>query len=199
MCRNTAWRRSVAGSSWTTSTSTGESGKLPDHMLDFSYEQPVPASVLEGCKKIARLADWQWKRLLVHQTVLLIADAVSAPPDGKFYIHGGGLTRLTVPVLPFVVPQIGAFVRLEIDEDEVGQEHEFRFALTDPDGVPVGLWPSCRAELPPPPSGAPELEEGEQRFVVLAINIPGIQLGRRGLHRFEFHVDGECGERSRSP
>lgn len=47
----------------------GETGKLPDHMLDFSYEQPVPASVLEGCKKIARLADWQWKRLLVHQTV----------------------------------------------------------------------------------------------------------------------------------
>jgi hypothetical protein len=82
-------------------------------------------------------------------------------------------------------------VRLEIDEDEVGQEHEFRFALTDPDAVPVGLWPSFRAELPPPPLGAPELEEGEQRFVVLAINIPGIQLGRRGLHRFEFHVDGE--------
>jgi len=47
----------------------GETGKLPDQMLDFSYEQPVPASVLDGCKKIARLADWQWKRLLVHQTV----------------------------------------------------------------------------------------------------------------------------------
>ena len=44
-------------------------GTLPDEMLDFSYEQPVPASVLEGCKKIARLADWQWSRLLVHQTV----------------------------------------------------------------------------------------------------------------------------------
>jgi hypothetical protein len=96
-----------------------------------------------------------------------------------------------VPVLPFVVPQLGAFVRLEIDEDEVGQEHEFRFALTDPDGVPVGLWPSFRAELPPPPPDAPELEDGEQRFVVLAINIPGIQLGRRGLHHFEFQVDGE--------
>lgn len=47
----------------------GQAGKLPDQMLDFSYEQPVPASVLEGCTKIARLADCQWKRLLVHQTV----------------------------------------------------------------------------------------------------------------------------------
>jgi hypothetical protein len=82
-------------------------------------------------------------------------------------------------------------VRLEIDEDEVGQEHEFRFALTDPDGFSVGLWPSFRAELPAPPPSAPELEEGEQRFVVLAINFPGIQLGRRGLHHFEFQLDGE--------
>jgi hypothetical protein len=83
------------------------------------------------------------------------------------------------------------FVRLEIDEDEVGQEHEFRFALINPDGDPVGLWPSFRAELPAPPPGAPALEEGEQRFVVLGINIPVIQLGRRGLHRFEFRLDGE--------
>lgn len=122
---------------------------------------------------------------------LLVADAVSAPADGKFYIHGGGLTRLTVPALPFPIPQLGAFVRLEIDEQEIGQTHEFRFALTDPDGGAVGMFPQFRAKLPKPPPEAPELEDGEQRFVVLALNIAGINVERRGLHTLEFWVDGE--------
>jgi hypothetical protein len=122
---------------------------------------------------------------------LLLADAVSAPLDGKFYIHGGGLTRLTVPSLPFPIPQLGVLVRLEIDESEIGQTHEFQFALTDPDEVSVGLFPQFTAQLPEPPPGAPKLEDGEQRFVVLAINFAGINVGRKGLHTFEFRVDGE--------
>jgi xanthine dehydrogenase iron-sulfur cluster and FAD-binding subunit A len=47
----------------------GTPNKLTDQLLDLTYEQPVPAHVLEGCTKIARIADWQWRRLLVHQTV----------------------------------------------------------------------------------------------------------------------------------
>lgn len=123
---------------------------------------------------------------------LLIADAVSAPPDGKFYIHGGGLTRLTVPAFPFPVPQLGVFVRLEIEEHEVGEMHEFAFEFTDPDGDPVGPGARFEAQIPPPLPGFPELEEGEQRFVVLALNIGGISVGRRGLHTFAFRVDGEA-------
>lgn len=122
---------------------------------------------------------------------LLIADAVSAPPDGKFYIHGGGLTRLIVPALPCPIPQLGVLVRLEIDESEIGETHEFRFGLTDPDGVLVGAHPNFRAEIPGPGPEAPEPVEGEQRFVVLAMNLAGITVGRRGLHRFEFYLDNE--------
>ena len=47
----------------------GEANKLPDHLLDFTQEQPVPASVLTKCTKIARLSAWQWRRLLVHLAV----------------------------------------------------------------------------------------------------------------------------------
>jgi len=122
---------------------------------------------------------------------LLLADAVSAPPDGKFYIHGGGLTRLTVPAFPFPIPQLGVFVRLEIEEHEVGRTHEFAFELADPDGDPVGPRAQFTAQLPPPPPGAPDPEEGEQRFVVLALNIGGMNVGRRGLHTFSFRVDDE--------
>ena len=122
-----------------------------------------------------------------------LADAVSAPPDGKFYIHGGGLTRLTVPGTPFLIPQLGVFVRLETEESEIGETHEFKFEFRDPDGEPVGpiQLPQFSAQLPPPPAGAPEPEDGEQRFVILAINIGGLSVGRRGLHTFGFLVDGE--------
>jgi len=110
-------------------------------------------------------------------SAFLIADAVSAPPDGKFYIHGGGLTQLAVPFLPFPVPQIGVFVRLEVDPEEIGRAHEFRFKLTDPDDSPVGALPQFEAPLP---EGQVPLEAGEQRFVVLGMNIGGIMVGGQG-------------------
>jgi hypothetical protein len=47
----------------------GDGAVLGDQILDFTREQPIPASVLDGCPKIARIADWQWQRLLIHQSV----------------------------------------------------------------------------------------------------------------------------------
>ncbi len=47
----------------------GDDKKLADQVADLTREQPIPASVLASCKKIARLADWQWSALLVHIAV----------------------------------------------------------------------------------------------------------------------------------
>lgn len=47
----------------------GEPGVLPDHFVDLSREQPVPAALLSACAKIARVADWQWHGLLIHLAV----------------------------------------------------------------------------------------------------------------------------------
>jgi hypothetical protein len=47
----------------------GEGSILKDHVLDLTREQAIPASVLAKCKKISRIADWQWKGLLVHIAV----------------------------------------------------------------------------------------------------------------------------------
>jgi hypothetical protein len=69
----------------------GETGTLTDQLLDFSYEQPVPASVLERCTKIARLADWQWKRLLVHQTVSRWHQKPETIFLAKVLAEGGGV------------------------------------------------------------------------------------------------------------
>lgn len=47
----------------------GEGSLLGDQMLDFTREQPIPAGVLAGCEKVARISDWQWQRLLIHLAV----------------------------------------------------------------------------------------------------------------------------------
>ncbi len=47
----------------------GEGSRLGDSVVDLAAEQSLPASVLADCTKSALISDWQWKRLLVHQTV----------------------------------------------------------------------------------------------------------------------------------
>jgi hypothetical protein len=116
----------------------------------------------------------------------ILADAVSAPPDGKFNVLGGGLTKLTVPILPFTAP-FGLLIRLEVTEEEARAPHEFVFTWLDPAGVllmpPVTF--SGQAQ------DVGELVEGEERFVMLALNIGGVPFGRPGPHKLEFRVDGE--------
>ena len=47
----------------------GEGSRLGDCVVDLSRESSFPAYVLAGCTKSALIADWQWKRLLIHSTV----------------------------------------------------------------------------------------------------------------------------------
>lgn len=56
----------------------GDGSKLAHQVVDLKREQPIPARVLADCKKVARIADWQWNALLVHMTV---ARFRSAPAD----------------------------------------------------------------------------------------------------------------------
>lgn len=47
----------------------GDGSRLEDQVVDLTREFHVPASLLFECTKVARLAAWQWKRLLVQQSV----------------------------------------------------------------------------------------------------------------------------------
>jgi len=41
-----------------------------DQVVDLTREQPIPAGILvRDCKRIARLADWQWNALGIHATM----------------------------------------------------------------------------------------------------------------------------------
>jgi hypothetical protein len=118
----------------------------------------------------------------------LLADAVSTQPDGKFNVLGGGITRLNVLGLPSIVP-LGLLVRFVLDDDEAVAPHRIQIHIIDPDGVDVLKdGPELWTQAPPEP---PQYAEGEQRFLVLAINMGGVPIQKFGLHRFGIDVDGE--------
>jgi len=121
---------------------------------------------------------------------LILADAVSTPPDDKFYIHGGGFSRYEVPALPFPVP-LGVLIRLKVEASDLHKSHHFRVAFIGPTGLP---------NVPPvefvgnPPTETAELVEGEERFVNIALQIGAVAV-RDGLYHLELHIDGHLARR----
>jgi hypothetical protein len=118
----------------------------------------------------------------------LLADAASAPPDGKFYIHGGGLSRFVVPMIPYPLG-VALFIRLEVEEEELAAAHHFRVTVHGP----VGLNIAPLEFVAHPWEDAPPLLAGEKRFVQVALNLP-LAIVRTGLYRIELHADGELME-----
>jgi hypothetical protein len=115
---------------------------------------------------------------------LLLADAVSAPPDGKFYIHGGGLSRLEVPGTPCPAP-FGVFARLEVSDAELASSHHFRITLIGPTGLPN--IPPLEIQSEPQKIDVERLES-EQRFMQFAISLTALVV-RVGLYHVELRVD----------
>ncbi len=117
---------------------------------------------------------------------LIIADAVSTPPDDKFYVHGGGISRLEVPVLPFPIP-IGVLLRLRLDEEDRGRSYQFRIALIGPLGQPNV--PAIELEAAVPADELPQLVEGEELFTSIAVQINAVAV-RPGLYHLDVDIDG---------
>jgi hypothetical protein len=118
----------------------------------------------------------------------ILADAIASPGnDGKFYVHGGGLSRFEVPTVPFPMP-LDVLVRLvATDEEMLASSHSMRITLTGPAGVPN--IPPVELTTGPEKSLDPILE-GEPRFLQVVMSIPA-QVVRLGLYHLELHVDGK--------
>jgi hypothetical protein len=113
----------------------------------------------------------------------LLADAVSTPPgDDKFYIHGGGLTRFVVPMLPFPLG-VAVFIRFEVEDADIQEPHRFRILVFGPVGLNLQPIDFESAAVEPTP-----LLEGEQRFIQVGLTLP-LGIIRTGLYRVELHVD----------
>jgi hypothetical protein len=115
----------------------------------------------------------------------MLADAVSTSDDGKFFIHGGGISRFVVPMLPYPLG-VAVFIRFEVEDTEIRQAHRFRVAVLGPVGPNIQPldFESVSAEEPPP------VLDGEQRFMQIGLNLP-LGIIRTGLYRVELYLDGE--------
>ncbi len=116
---------------------------------------------------------------------LILADAASTPGDGKFYVHGGGLSRFVVPEVPYPLG-VALFIRFEVDNADIRVRHHFRVLVFGPVGLNIHPLDFESAPMKKPP----RLLEGEQRFMQIALNLP-LAIVRLGLYRVELHVDGQ--------
>ncbi len=71
----------------------------------------------------------------VELDFLMLAEGATAI-NGKLYVHGGALSQVNVPQLPFPA-QLAVAGRLTGGVDELGAEHTFSVYVVQPDGEPV--------------------------------------------------------------
>ncbi len=128
---------------------------------------------------------------------LLLADAATGA-DGKIYIHGGGITRISPPGVPFILPQLAVVIRLLVDEDEPDRPQQLVVRLTDPAGdlvLPPAMVEVNAAEVEGLKSWTPETASGwavdEERALNVMLTIAGIPLTREGTHRLSLSIDDD--------
>jgi hypothetical protein len=117
---------------------------------------------------------------------LFFADAINTPPDGKFYVHGGGFSRVEISGLPAPIP-FSVLARFLVEEGDEEREHRFMFTLVGPAGVP-NVDPVGGAAFPP--EEAPDLVEGEEQFINIALDIDAFAV-RAGMYHLEVELDEE--------
>ena len=117
---------------------------------------------------------------------LILADAATVTEDGKFFVHGGGFTRLDVPELPAAIP-IAVLARLRVQDGDLKKDHQLNFALIGPTGVP-NVEPINVLAMPP--EAEPNLAEGQEQFLNVALTIPAMAV-RDGLYHVELRYNGK--------
>jgi hypothetical protein len=114
----------------------------------------------------------------------MLADAATGTPDGKLFIHGGGITRINPPVLPWTQPQLAIVARLLMDPDDWDATHELQLLVLDPDGALV--MPPAPIPVTAPPR--PQAAEGEEQYVQLALGLASPTFAREGTYRVELRL-----------
>lgn len=114
----------------------------------------------------------------------VLADAAHVA-DGKYYIHGGGITRITAARLPWVHPQLALTARVLLEPDNVGH-HVLLLEVLGPDDEKV-----TEANLGFVVEPPTDVLEGEPFTAHLAVTLAHLVLVREGTHRIAVAIDGE--------
>jgi hypothetical protein len=118
-----------------------------------------------------------------------LADSAEVQPGSKFYVLGGGVTRLSGPQFPFVHPHMTLVVGLRLTSVERNREHELGFVLTAPDGAQVTN--AAGTVVAHGPADASDV------VITIAIDLWNMTLKSAGEHAGRITIDGS--ERKRLP
>jgi hypothetical protein len=105
--------------------------------------------------------------------------------DGKLYVQGGGLTRVTAPTVPFAVP-VAIAMRIEPEPDaQVAGVSELEVSVIGPDGDTIFAH-GAPMKLDRP---AVTAQEGEKAAIFVALTLSPLVLKGYGPHRVELRFD----------
>jgi uncharacterized protein DUF6941 len=123
--------------------------------------------------------------------IFTLCDHATVPPDGKIYIHGGGIHQLYVPQLPGPLRSLFLVVRLSVPWHMLGEPHTIYIRALDLDRRPVGQADpliSTPFELGRPPGHRP----GDESAINICAELSGLVVEQPVTLRFHLAVDDEA-------
>lgn len=113
----------------------------------------------------------------------LLAEA-AVTLNGKLYIHGGGITEIEAPLLPWTHPQLAMVIRLSATPQEADEEHELGMVITDPANEVI--FPRYPFPVPERPSAS----VSDEIFFDLTLTLSPVTFAVAGSHRVVIDLDG---------
>jgi hypothetical protein len=123
--------------------------------------------------------------------IFTLCDHASVPPDGKIYIHGGGIHQLYVSQIPGPLRALFLVVRLSIPWHMLGEPHTVLIRALDLDRRPIGPTDPLVAtpfELGRPPGHRP----GDESALNICAELSGLTVDQPITLRFHLAVDDEA-------
>ncbi len=122
--------------------------------------------------------------------IFTLCDHASVPPDGKIYIHGGGVHQLFVPQIPGPLRTLFLMVRLSIPWHMLGEPHTVRIRALDLDRKPVG--PADPLITTPFELGRPAGHRpGDESAINICAELNGLTIQQPMTLRFHLLVDDQ--------
>jgi hypothetical protein len=120
--------------------------------------------------------------------IFTLCDHASIPPDGKIYIHGGGVDQLFVSQMPGPLRALFLVVRLAIPWHMLGEPHSLKIRALDMDRHPIGSSDpliTTPFELGKPPGHRP----GDESAINICAELSGLSIPQPMTLHFHLLVD----------
>ncbi len=120
--------------------------------------------------------------------IFTLCDHATVPPDGKLYIHGGGVHQLFLQQIPGALRTLFLVARLSIPWHMLGEPHTVHIRALDLDRKPLGAVDpliTTPFELGKPPGHRP----GDESAINICAELSGLAVPQPMTIHFHLEVD----------